>query len=210
MAAKIAGAAAVLLLLAPAARAQDRYGAQTALERASGLVLSLRALAGGTSVASGPEIFDQGGLLFGAEGDLLVRQPSFEVGVGAGLGGISSASVVGRSQLLYASAGKLGQAAKGTYYLRVEGGAHHLINIAWKPGVVDELNGRTRHDVGSAWLPFAGAHAGLLFANPDSIDFGLGVFARFDLGRADRNGTDQIGGYLIGFELRIDGMPLHF
>ena len=201
--------AASLALLAGAARAQDRYG-QTSLEKASGLVLSLRGLAGGTSVASGPQIFDQGGLVFGAEADLLVRQPSFEAGVGAGLAGLNSSSVVGRAQILYASVAKLGAAAKGTYYLRAEGGAHHLINLAWKPGLVDTINGRQRHDIGSAWLPFAGAHAGLLFANPDSIDFGLGVIARVDLGRADRNGTDQIGGYLVGFELRIDGMPIHF
>jgi len=207
--ARIAFAAAALLL-AGTSRAQEANYGPTSLEKASGFVLSLRALAGGTSVASGPQIYDQGGLLFGAEADLLVRRPSFEAGVGAGLAGLNSSSVVGRSQVLYGSAGKLGAAAKGTYYLRLEGGAHHLIDLAWKPGVVDSINGRQRHAVGSAWLPFAGVHAGLLFGNPDSFDFGLGVFARFDLSRADRNGTDQIGGYLVGFELRIDGMPIHF
>ena len=209
MGARIAFAAAAVLF-AGAARAQEASYGPTSLEKASGLVLSLRAIAGGTSVASGPAIYDQGGLLFGAEGDLLVRRPSFEAGVGAGLAGLNSSSVVGRSQVLYGSVAKLGAAAKGTYYLRLEGGAHHLIDLAWKPGLVDSINGRQRHDVGSAWLPFAGLHAGLLFANPDSIDFGLGVFARFDLSRGDRNGTDQIGGYMVGFELRIDGMPIHF
>lgn len=202
--------AACLALLA-VALAVPAHGTPADLDRASGLVIGLRGFAAGSALVTGPQIFDQGALLFGGEAELLLRQPWFEIGAGGGFAALNSNSTVnGRLTTLFVSVAKLGPAAKGAYYLRLDGGLHYLRDIAWQPSAIGQQLGFSRHEVGSAWLPFAGLHAGLLFGSPDTVDFGLGLFVRADLGRAHRNDSDTLGGYLVGFELRIDGMPIHF